>query len=158
MFKHMTSKMTRWGIGPKFAIVSIVVGLIMITVNYNYFPSLILSYNPYMFWFGVALLLIGIAIFVMATIQVHRGFNRGRLITNGVYAYIRHPVYAVWILFIVPGLLLITGLLFLIVMPFVMYAWFRVLIVEEEEYLEQKFGREYLDYKRRVNAIIPRII
>jgi protein-S-isoprenylcysteine O-methyltransferase Ste14 len=69
----------------------------------------------------------------------------------------RHPVYAVWILLIAPGLLLITGVLFLSALPFIMYAFFRQLIVDEDRYLEQKFGQDFLDYKKRVNSVIPNL-
>jgi len=88
---------------------------------------------------------------------VHRGFDLGRLVTDGVYAYVRHPVYAVWILFIAPGLFLTTDALFLIALPFLMYAVFRTLIVEEDEYLKQRFGQEFTDYTKKVNSIIPKL-
>jgi len=129
----------------------------MIITNRYYFPNLSLSYNPVSFWFGIVVILIGIAILFKAAVQVHRGFDLGKLVTDGVYAYVRHPVYAVWILFIAPGLFLATGALFLIALPFLMYAVFRTLIVEEDEYLKQKFGQEFTDYTKKVNSIIPKL-
>lgn len=39
--------------------------------------------------------------------------------------------------------------------PFVMYAIFRILIVKEEQFLENKFGQEYLQYKKEVNGVLP---
>ena len=75
--------------------------------------------------------------------------------TTGIYAYIRNPVYALWILLIAPGLISATCFLLLIALPFVMYAFVRVLIVEEDEYLAEKFGEDYLEYKKKVNSIIP---
>ena len=72
-------------------------GLVLIIANRCYFPNLSLSYNRVSFWFGIVVILIGIAIFLKAAVQVHRGFDLGKLVTDGVYAYVRHPVYAVWI-------------------------------------------------------------
>jgi len=43
------------------------------------------------------------------------------------------------------------------VMPFIMYFLIRTLVVEEDEYLEKKFGKEYLEYKKTVNSIIPKL-
>jgi protein-S-isoprenylcysteine O-methyltransferase Ste14 len=149
--------MTRWGVGPRFAIASGAIGFAMITINHCYFPSLSLPNNPICFWLGTITVLVGIGLLLFAIVQVHRAFSYGRLVTNGVYAYIRHPVYAVWILFIVPGLFLTTGALFLIVLPFLMYGFVTVLTVEEDEYLKQRFGEEFTDYKKRVNAIIPKL-
>jgi protein-S-isoprenylcysteine O-methyltransferase Ste14 len=157
MLKHATGRKTRWGVGPKFAIISFVIGIITIIANMHFFPALSLRYNPFTFLCGAALILLGVATCLIAAIQVHQAFNQGKLITSGIYAYVRNPVYAVWILLIAPGLILVTGFLLLTVMPFVMYALIRILIVEEDEYLEQKFGKEYLEYKKRVNSIIPKL-
>jgi len=94
---------------------------------------------------------------ISAASQVHRAFNQGKLVTSGLYAYIRNPVYAAWILLIAPGVIVASGLLLLTIMPFAMYAMVRVLIVNEDRYLEQKFGQEYLEYKKNVNSIIPKL-
>ncbi|HKM60502.1 MAG TPA: hypothetical protein VJY36_06485 [Candidatus Bathyarchaeia archaeon] len=45
----------------------------------------------------------------------------------------------------------------MIIMPFIMYVLIRKLIIEEEQYLEQKFGKVYLDYKNAVNSIVPKM-
>jgi protein-S-isoprenylcysteine O-methyltransferase Ste14 len=42
--------------------------------------------------------------------------------------------------------------------PFFMYGVFKVMIKEEEEYLEDKFGEAYFEYKRKVGSIFPKII
>ena len=39
--------------------------------------------------------------------------------------------------------------------PAFMYIVLRLLIKKEEDYLESVFGKEYLDYKKRVMCIIP---
>ena len=157
MSTHEPNRMTSWGVGPKFAIISLVLGLLLIFANYYFFPKLLLAFNEFMFWFGTGVVAFGFYLMFLATFQVHQAFNQGRLITGGIYAYIRNPVYAAWILFIVPGLFLATGVSFLIIMPFIMYVLIRKLIIEEEQYLEQKFGKVYLDYKNAVNSIVPKM-
>ena len=149
--------MTSWGVGPKFAFASLAIGVIVILANGFVFPALILRFNPFMFFSGAILILLGATLCILAAVQVHRAFDQGKLITKGVYAYVRNPVYAAWVLLISPGLVLITGFLLLTVMPFIMYFLTRTLIVEEDAYLEGKFGKEYLEYKKRVNSIIPKL-
>jgi protein-S-isoprenylcysteine O-methyltransferase Ste14 len=130
----MAGTMTRWGIGPRFAILSLIVAVVIGAVNYLYFPRLLLGHTLPALLLGTLLILLGVAIFFVSTYQVHTAFSGGRLVTGGVYGYIRHPVYAVWILLIAPGLLLITGMVFLIIMPF------------------------FMEYRKRVKALIPKLI
>jgi protein-S-isoprenylcysteine O-methyltransferase Ste14 len=87
---------------------------------------------------------------------IHKYFNEGKLATRGVYAYFRHPIYGSWIVFIVPGVVLMLNSLLGLTVPFFMYVVFSALIKEEEEYLEEKFGDEYFEYKRKVGSIFPR--
>jgi len=155
--KHKSPRMTSWGVGPKFAFASLAIGVIVILVNGFVFPELILRFNPFTFFSGAILILLGATLCIIAAVQVHRAFDQGKLITKGVYAYVRNPVYAAWVLLIAPGLVLVTGFLLLTVMPFIMYFLTRTLIGEEDAYLEQKFGKEYFEYKKRVNSIIPKL-
>jgi len=117
-----------------------------------------MPYNLFAFGFGIGLIIAGVAILVIALVQVHSAFSSRRLVTSGVYAYMRDPVYAVWILFIVPGLILIMGMLLLTIAPFLMYLLLKALIGREEAYMELTFGKEYLDYKSQVNSVIPRFM
>lgn len=41
--------------------------------------------------------------------------------------------------------------------PVVMYISFRLLIGKEEKLLIDEFGNEYIKYKKKVNAIFPKI-
>jgi protein-S-isoprenylcysteine O-methyltransferase Ste14 len=116
-----------------------------------------MPYNLFVFVFGIALITAGVAILVIALVQVHSDFSSRKLVTSGVYAYVRDPVYAVWILLIVPGLILITGMLLLTIAPFLMYWLFKALIGREEACLELTFGKEYLDYKSKVNSVVPKL-
>jgi protein-S-isoprenylcysteine O-methyltransferase Ste14 len=149
--------MTRWGIGPIYAAGSIVFVSILSTINNSIFPTLIMPCNLFVFGFGVGLITVGVAILVIALVQVHSAFSSRRLVTSGVYAYMRDPVYAVWILFIVPGFILVTGMLLLTIAPFLMYLLLKALIGREEAYMELTFGKEYLDYKSKVNSVIPKL-
>ena len=148
---------TRWGIGPIYAAGSLISVTILLEINISIFPSLIMLPNLFAFVLGIGLTATGAVILVIALVQVHSAFSRRELVTSGVYAYMRDPVYAVWILFIVPGFILLTGMLLLTIVPFIMYSLLRALIGREEAYMEQTFGKEYLDYKTKVNSVVPKL-
>lgn len=149
--------MTRWGVGPIFAAGSVIFVALLIAINDSVLSELTVRSNFLLLGFGGGLIAVGVVIFVVALHQVHSAFNSRELVTKGVYAYMRDPVYAVWILFIVPGLMLTTGMLLLVIAPLLMYWLHRALIGKEEEYLELTFGKKYLDYKSEVNSVIPRL-
>jgi protein-S-isoprenylcysteine O-methyltransferase Ste14 len=151
----MTKKMSRWGVGPAYAAVSIVAGTFLILANLYYLRAFTLPHTDLVFMAGTGLIIAGAIIFLIAAAQVHTSFNRGKLVTSGVYAYMRHPVYAAWILFIVPGIILATGLLLLTALPVIMYLLLRALTDREEAYMVQEFDDAYLDYRSRVNPVLP---
>lgn len=83
-------------------------------------------------------------------------FADHELITNGPFAYVRHPMYLGFFLAVLGGLLLYqtwTMFLFLLCSPvFIKRAQ------REEEALISAFGEEYESYRRRVPAFFPRFI
>ncbi len=151
--------MTRWGEGPLFALLSVAYGSIILFVHYHYCSGF--TFTLFSRWvniiLGAVLILIGFPLFIMSGVTVHRYFNEGKLCTTGVYSYVRHPLYASWIIFIIPGAVLIIGSVIVITLPIFMYIVFRILIGREEAYLRNKFGDEYLRYEKEVNSVLPKI-
>jgi protein-S-isoprenylcysteine O-methyltransferase Ste14 len=58
---------------------------------------------------GAVLAGLGLLVWAAGAITVIRAFDRGELLTTGVFSVVRHPVYAGWISLIFPGLGLFTG-------------------------------------------------
>ena len=79
----------------------------------------------------------------------------GRLLTEGIYARVRNPRYLA-VLLGMTGFALILNYpaLYLTVAACVPAGW--LLIVLEERELEERFGDEYLAYKKSVPRLIPR--
>jgi protein-S-isoprenylcysteine O-methyltransferase Ste14 len=71
-----------------------------------------------------------------------------------LFLLVRHPVYAAWITLGFPGLALLDRSWPMLLTPWIAYAIFRRLIHRVDEYLEQRFGQAYRDYRRRVNEVI----
>ena len=83
------------------------------------------------------------------------GRKSSEVVKTGPYSICRHPLY-LFSTMAVAGFGLLLGSLLLMVL----YAGLALLVLRatayrEEEYLIQKFGDEYLEYKNRVPAIIP---
>lgn len=77
------------------------------------------------------------------------------LATTGVYAWVRNPIYAAFLL-ACTGALLWAGDLWLLILPPVFWLFLTGLMKRtEERWLLERFGKEYEDYRRRVNRCIP---
>ena len=79
------------------------------------------------------------------------------LITNGVYRYIRHPMYAAHLLWAIAQGLLLTNWLagwifFATSIPLYLYR-----MPKEEQLMLDQFGDQYRHYKTRTGSIIPRL-
>jgi protein-S-isoprenylcysteine O-methyltransferase Ste14 len=81
-----------------------------------------------------------------------------RLVTTGLYNWIRNPMLLGWIMMLFGiGILLNSISLLLIFTPlFILLNVVYLKTVEEKE-MEKKFSKEYLSYKKRVPMFIPRL-
>jgi protein-S-isoprenylcysteine O-methyltransferase Ste14 len=112
-------------------------------------------------WAGIILFATGIIIQSVAMWQL-KGFYTVRigiqpeqkLITSGLYRFIRHPGYLSYIITIIGIGLALSSILTLIFVIFIVL--FLVLrITGEEEMLLKEFGDEYKAYMNRTKKIIP---
>jgi len=154
-----TKQMTRWGIGPKFTIISLIYATVVFAIQDTVFSEVrFIIYSTLInSIIGIVLILIGLIIFFIPAFTIDKYFYEGRLCKKGVYAYLRHPIYASWISFIVPGIVILRGSALGITIPIFMYIIFRLLIPVEENYLIDKFGDEYLEYKSKVWDVFPKL-
>lgn len=146
-------KMTRWGIGPLFA---------LLTILYSMVVYYLTKISNLMFTgfenFGIFLIVIGFCLFLYNALTIDKYFNNKKLRTTGLYGYVRNPIYASWIVLIIPGIVLYWGSIPGLMIPFVSYFIHYMLISKEDNYLLGLFGTEYVQYRLKVNSIIPKII
>jgi protein-S-isoprenylcysteine O-methyltransferase Ste14 len=158
MPKQSKKQMTLIGVGLKFALISVVYAFLIINLHFMYTPHLSIPIPRILTLFvGALLLIIGIPIYLTSGLTIHKYFHDGKLATTGVYAYFRHPLYGSWIVFIIPGIVLLLNSLIGLSIPSFMYVVFKILIVKEDKYLEEKFGEAFIEYKKRVGAIFPKL-
>ncbi|GAB4577413.1 MAG: isoprenylcysteine carboxylmethyltransferase family protein [Anaerolineales bacterium] len=101
---------------------------------------------------GSALLIIG---HIYVGMRSHLPSVRDTLVRHGLYAYVRHPIYASGLL-ILPGLVLLRPSLTVLVVSAIVLAWLYVQARLEEIDLIQRLP-QYHDYMRDVPRFIPRL-
>ncbi|OQX56095.1 MAG: hypothetical protein B5M53_03320 [Candidatus Cloacimonas sp. 4484_209] len=82
------------------------------------------------------------------------------LVTNGPYGYVRNPIY-VGNFFLSCGVVLAANALFpYFILLFILLFFFQYYFIVryEEVFLTERFGQDYLSYKKKVFAFIPRFV
>jgi len=106
---------------------------------------------------GIALIIEGLVCFFGADFGggLVKSIKSNQLKTNGSYAFVRNPCYAVYFLGST-GALLIAHNPVLLILPILF--WLEMTIVlknTEEKWLRELYGQEYIDYCKKVNRCIP---
>jgi len=147
------------GVGPLYVITIILMTVISIILSVTRFIPVISFTN--MRWLfiliGILCFAIGITLWLRAVIidKLDTHIIKNELVTTGVYAYVRNPVYSAF-MFVCTGVLLIYGNLVLLVLPIIYWGFMTVLMkLTEEKWLEDLYGKEYVQYRQRVNRCIP---
>jgi protein-S-isoprenylcysteine O-methyltransferase Ste14 len=145
-----------FGIGPRIAASGVlslaaclIVGFNRQPFGYRFIPEAI------RIGLGTALIMVGICFWLASVWLIATRFKSGVLITGGVYRIVRNPMYAAFIVFILPGISLGLNNSLIILSSIVMLLVFKLSIHKEEQYLKQQFGAAYLDYVSKVKQIIP---
>ena len=115
--------------------------------------------NPPFGLFQIAstVLIVGGFIFLAAAWSVrHKAQQRGELAKTGVYARLRHPEYAAFVVIMIGFLLQWPTLITLAMFPILLILYVRLARSEEHEALK-RFGESYLRYQAETPAFFPRI-
>ena len=147
------------GVGPLYVITIVLITIISIIFSATRFIPVITFTN--MRWIfiliGILCFAIGITLWLRAVIidKLDTHIIKNELVTTGVYAYVRNPVYSAF-MFVCTGVLLIYGNLILLLLPIIYWGFMTVLMKStEEKWLEDLYGQEYIQYLQRVNRCIP---
>ena len=88
--------------------------------------------------------------------EIHGGNREQRLVTSGIRARVRHPVYLGHLCEMLAWSLG-TGLALLYALTFFAIVTGAIMIRMEDEELERRFGDEYRRYRSSVAAVMPRL-
>lgn len=147
------------GVGPLYVVTIILMTIISITLSATgIIPVITFANFQWIFiLIGILCFIIGITLWLKAVIidRLDAHIIKNELVTTGVYAYVRNPVYSAF-MFVCTGVLLIYGNLVLLVLLIIYWGFMTVLMkLTEEKWLEDLYGKEYVQYRQRVNRCIP---
>lgn len=129
------------------------------------FPQRILPEGGIQFAFGIPVVALGVGLAVSATKAFQRAGTDERfaeptsvIVQDGLFARTRNPMFLSLVMLYVGVVLTVNAAWALVGLPLlILYLHFGV-VRREETYLEDRFGEEYLRYKRSVPRWIPRLM
>lgn len=79
-----------------------------------------------------------------------------QLVTNGIYRFIRHPLYTTGFLFFV-GLGLFSSNWMMLILSMIVLVTLSIRTISEEQKLIEEFGERYTEYIRSTGKFIPKL-
>ena len=153
----MTGKRNRLGVGPKWALPTVLYYVAALIAHFAAYPRFVIA--PFSAAtcaiVGASLVIMGACMYAAAWASLRRGFRTGTLVTDGLYAVMRHPLYASSIFFILPGIALVLRSWLLLPMPVVAYVAFRICLSAEDDDLHKQYGDDFARYRDTTNALFP---
>jgi protein-S-isoprenylcysteine O-methyltransferase Ste14 len=111
-------------------------------------------------WAGVLLCYAALALLVLSLVSFGRSFRVGidtdhadRLVTDGVFSVTRNPIYAGFGLFLLGQFLVFPNWILLVYLAAGAAVIHRQ-VLREEEFLKKHYGKDYLEYCRRVRRYL----
>lgn len=152
-------KLPIWGIGPYMigamgavAVIGIAVFCYVLKTGFLDTP-----WNVIFRIIGAVLIILGAAIWYIGAVRSGMDDNiaDNRLKTDGIYAWVRNPMYSGW-WFLITGVCLMWANAWLLVVAPVNWMIMTVVLKNtEEKWLLDLYRSEYATYKKRVNRCIP---
>jgi protein-S-isoprenylcysteine O-methyltransferase Ste14 len=136
---------------------------IIVTALHINVPTIISNYLINIVWIkyiGIIFCYVGLIIFFLALISFGKAWrigidenNSNELITDGIFKYSRNPIFLFMDLYFIGIMLIYPNIIFsIIAMCTVIGLHFQ--IAREEKFLENKFGKEYNEYKKQTRRYI----
>lgn len=146
-----------WGAGPRIVVPALLVQLGGAGLTLTWPGAFGMELLPHWGWAlaGLCALLVGTLTVRTAWTVLKPGRIEGRLVTEGLYGVSRNPIYAGWILGILPGIAMCFASWPMLAGPVVAWALFRETVPTEEAFLSARYGADWERYALRVNRLWP---
>ncbi len=152
-------KLPLYGVGPY-----IVYGMAAVTaagiILFSYVFRIGTLSSPWTYIFRISggfLIAIGAAVWFIGALRsgMDENIAENKLKTDGIYAWIRNPMYSGW-WFMITGISLMWVNVWILITPFINWLIMTITLKRtEEKWLLDLYGNEYVKYLRRVNRCIP---
>ena len=100
------------------------------------------------------IIITGILLVIFGWSKIFRAKNQ--LVKTGIYNHVRHPQYLGFLLITLGMNVLWVTLSTLVLWPVLVFLYYR-LAKEEDKQMEEKFGKEFDEYKNNVPMFIPKL-
>jgi protein-S-isoprenylcysteine O-methyltransferase Ste14 len=100
------------------------------------------------------IIITGILLVIFGWKKIFKAKNQ--LVKTGIYNHVRHPQYLGFLMITLGMNVLWVTLSTLILWPVLVFLYYR-LAKEEDKQIEEKFGKEFLEYKKNVPMFIPKL-
>jgi|APSaa5957512576_1039674.scaffolds.fasta_scaffold69118_1 protein-S-isoprenylcysteine O-methyltransferase Ste14 len=146
-----------FGVGPLGAALSLVLLYIFWEID-HYFEHPALTTNLILIQIiGILSILIGLGIHFWTIWILRTWWVDNQICKSGPFKYIRHPMYAAWIIFVVSGVSLYLNSWVFLLWPLSIQPFWHIIVGREEKLLDEVFGDEYRLYLKSTGRFFPRI-
>ncbi|WP_054840288.1 hypothetical protein [Thermococcus sp. JCM 11816] len=80
------------GIFPKVALISSIYAVVAFYLNERLGGVSFLAFPA----LGLLMVFLGLSLWFLCYLQVSRAYSKGKLLTEGCYSRVRHPIYSIW--------------------------------------------------------------
>lgn len=148
-----------YGVGPLYVSIILITTIVFIILSHlEYIPRFnIEKLTLLLTLVGIILIILSCYMWYKSVIKdkVDKYISKGKLLTTGIYSYTRNPIYSAFTMLSL-GMILIENNYYLLILPFIYWIFLTILmILTEEKWLQKEFGKEYKEYKKKVNRCIP---
>lgn len=117
---------------------------------------------PLVSMFCVSILILALVILRRAHVDLGRSYSQDleikeghKLVTRGIYQYIRHPMYAAGFIMSISQIGLLQNWIAGISGVIVLIPFYMLRVPIEEEMMLENFGKDYESYINRINRLLP---
>ena len=148
-----------YSVGPYLVAPMIIISVLGLILSYYNLIPVYKFDSLYWLFIGLAVVIILDAVFLwLAAVKLSNitdKIENNQLVTDGVYALVRHPIYSAWLQF-ATALILLSQNIYLLILPVIFWILLSMALKKtEEKWLLDKFGDEYVNYCRTTNRFIP---
>ena len=152
-------KLPLYGVGPY-----IVYGMAAVTavgiILFSYVFRIGTLSSPWTYIFRISggfLIAIGATVWFIGALRsgMDENIAENKLKTDGIYAWVRNPMYSGW-WFMITGISLMWVNVWILITPFINWLIMTIALKRtEEKWLLDLYGEEYVAYLRQMNRCIP---
>ncbi len=104
--------------------------------------------------FGLGMAIMSVGVFKKVNTGIVPFDEASYLVTGGFYKYTRNPMYLGMVMFLLGASIISGSVSTLFPIPFFIWVIHANFILGEERFMEEAFGEQYLEFKRRVRRWI----